>query len=354
MKRIPLLLLMLLLAVPISQAAFAADIWPTLEKLEDTRLLFHATMWDIHDARALAVAAEPVSPPARDPKLPTAYEKFGLPQSLLELDDLTKEGLWLYETLMSLDEAGQSLCSYRDSGSAPYLDDDIRMLEEQTAAAAAQVLAFREKAQRAKAERLDALRSAFPDGLPKLVESPDVPWPDPQREWGRTNGISIGWPMLMRPYPESAQARLDGVHGFDSRYVLAKAKKAGVGHVFVLDPHAAAWRDCERKQGEYDFTTLDSILGQIRDAGLRAIIFIPSLTTACPQWFTGTPEERSFVASDGTARSGVYSMVDGRRARDSFSMVQDVGRDFADESVNLHNPADGQRSPPTCVPWPST
>lgn len=359
LRRLLLVTLLLLLGVGVRsartapeplQAAKGANIWPALERLEDVRLLFHVAMYQVHEARALALQAEPVTvlrtkdtvPTPEGPYAPgsTIYERYHLPDSLRRLDDLAKEGLWIYESVSALDESAQSLCSYRDSGKAPYLAEDLRQLETGTARLAQRVLAYYEKTARAKEERRKLAVAALVDGPPQLREVEGLPWPGAEREWGRKNGPSIGWPMLFHPHDDSAQALLSKVHGLDTEYLLRKARKVGVGHVLVLDPDAASWRGCEPVQGRVDFRNLDGILEEVQRSGLKAILHIPSLTSACPAWFKDPAgAETSFVASDGSARSGAGVFLEPRRGRDQFSVLQERGRDKGSEAINLHNPS---------------
>ncbi len=291
----------------------------------------------------MALEAEPSTretPQQSDFPAETGYQHFRVPDSLAELDDLTKEGLWLYEKLMSLDESGESLCTYRDSGKAPFLQEDIRMLEGQIGAEANEVISFYNQTTAVRERVRRELSAIMGKDAPVLQEIAPMPWLGKERESGRQSGLSIGWPMLLNPHEDSAQALLDNLHGKGGAYLLAKAKKVGVGHIFVLDPDAASWRGCEPTPGHYDFATLDKMLDEVNKNGLKAMLFIPSLTTACPAWFkdpSGGPI--SFVGIGGVARSGAGVFADVRRSRDEFAMFQEKGRDHEDASVNLYNPA---------------
>ncbi len=248
----------------------------TLDRLEDVRLLFAQTAYQIHELDTLLHYGRGFGLAAFDP---------------LEAPVWHQRSLLLFELLKSLDDGGQGFAALADyQQHAQPLAVELAPLQALLGEAAHQTHAFHQ----ALAARIADLRrqlaaATATAGLPPPQWRQPQPWAQPERELARRAGLTIAWPLWMTHRSDSRQAALDRQQQLDNQILLHKATKLGVNAILPEaggqeNQETVSWRVVESEPGRYDFSRLDTTIAQLAAHGLRIVVPVRSLSTLPPDW----------------------------------------------------------------------
>jgi len=257
------------------------DVLTELERIEDMRLLSFYSLQDLHGGRSLA-----------------EYLKgFGGADRMVEVEDEIKKGLWLYERLKALEDSGTALQVALDAKLDANAPEHFPLVQRARAVVAREVIEHRHQVKSLVSDlRTQLLAAAEAKQQPLSVRSEPMPWSD-ERERDRARGLAIGWNIPLVWTNDSKWAKLESLQSNATLpYLLGKARKLGITFISTADPPLTSWAHIEREKGRYDFATLDAALGELKRAGLKAVLRLHALNSPAPAWLgTGT----SLVNAEG-------------------------------------------------------
>jgi hypothetical protein len=279
----------LILGLTVTLALARADAKPLhsevlaeVERIEDMRLLLFYSFQDLHGGRSLA-----------------EYLKgFGGPDRMVEVEDLVKEGLWVYEHLKAVDDSGTALQVAVDAKLDASLPEHLAIVQRGRAVAAQKLLDHRQRVSVLVNElREQLLAAAEAKQQPFSVHSEPMPWGDDPREADRARGFAAGWNLPLVWTNDGKWAKFEAIQPSASLpYLLAKARKLGITFISTADEPLTSWAHIEKEKGKYDFAALDAAMGKLEGAGLKAVLRLHALNSPAPSWLG---EGTSLVNAEG-------------------------------------------------------